>query len=249
MSVAPCIHVVASCVSAGSPQRTNPTSESGSWLRVLRSLATATGLPLTVVQPCTTPCARVVQRVRDDGRRAHATGLRIGDLRERVGRHGQAATAKDVVGLLRSDRAARRVAQSLDPLVDLVGARRRRRPGEVAAAADRDDEVGAGEGCTRGVIPGRVQVLLHEDLRGVVAELRTEDGDRMARNVECFAIDQQRVAVARVTAQAAGQIAPMAGVPLPMSQPDVVVGRATGERLGRMVGQCGQGRSMRPSLG
>src|SRR6185295_2016181 len=68
--------------------------------------------------------------------------------------------------------------------VDDVLARRGRAPRVVAPAAELDIEVGAGEGraarvdARAGGRGGRVDVLLHEQLRREVAGLRAEDGER-----------------------------------------------------------------------
>ena len=86
--------------------------------------------------------------------------------------HRQALAAVAVVELV--------LAEDLGEGVDVVGGGRRRAPGVVAAVAELDVEADAGEGGAAGVDPGAVQVLLHQDLRDVVADLGTHHRDRMA---------------------------------------------------------------------
>ncbi len=71
-------------------------------------------------------------------------------------------------------------AEHLGEGVDVVGRRRGRAPGVVAAVAELDVEVDPGEGGAAGVDAGAVQVLLHQDLRHEVADLGPHHRDRMA---------------------------------------------------------------------
>ena len=71
------------------------------------------------------------------------------------------------------------LAEHLGERVDVVGVGRRRAPGVVAAVAELDVEVHARERGAAGVDARTVQVLLHQDLRHVVADLRAHHGDRV----------------------------------------------------------------------
>src|SRR5699024_9425402 len=66
-------------------------------------------------------------------------------------------------------------------------------PGVVAAVAELDVEVRAGEGDAAGVVAGAVHVLLRQHLRGEVRGLRAEDGERLSR-LRLGRVDEQRVA-------------------------------------------------------
>ena len=83
-----------------------------------------------------------------------------------------------------------------------VLARRGRRPGVVAAVAELDVEVGAGERGPARIerrarrAAGRVDLLLHQDLRREVGDLRAEHRDRRAA-LGLGARDEQRVRGAR----------------------------------------------------
>ena len=86
--------------------------------------------------------------------------------------HRQALAAVAVVEVV--------LAEDLGEGVDVVGGRRRRAPGVVAAVAELDVEVDPGEGGAAGVDARPVQVLLHQDLRDEVADLRAHHRDRVA---------------------------------------------------------------------
>ena len=71
-------------------------------------------------------------------------------------------------------------AEHLGEGVDVVGGRGGRAPGVVAAMAEQDVEVDAGEGGAAGVDARPVQVLLHQDLGDEVADLRPHHRQRVA---------------------------------------------------------------------
>jgi len=54
-------------------------------------------------------------------------------------------------------------------------------PGVVTRAPNEDVEAETGHGRALSVDPGRLEVLLVDDLRVVVAELRAHDSERLAR--------------------------------------------------------------------
>ncbi len=101
-----------------------------------------------------------------------------GPVRELLVDHRDALALELIERARRRHRAAVRVADQLQPLVGQVAAGGRGRPGVVDAAAELD-ETGPGEGGALGVVAGRVQVLLHEDLRGEVGHLRAEHRQRV----------------------------------------------------------------------
>ncbi len=91
-----------------------------------------------------------------------------------------AAAAEPVV--LRGERRAppARLAERHREGVDEVLAGGGGAPGVVAPAAEKDVEVDAEEGRAAGVDPGRVDLLLHQDLGSEVGDLGTEDRRRAA---------------------------------------------------------------------
>src|SRR5690606_7530421 len=92
-----------------------------------------------------------------------------------------------------------------------------RRPRVVTAAPELHVEVGAGERDAAGVVPGGVDVLLDEELRGVVAGLRAEHGDRDLA-VGDVGAGQDRVAHPETAAQVdrpEGSVDDAEGGPLP----------------------------------
>src|SRR5205823_9344734 len=110
-------------------------------------------------------------------------GEGLGPRRALVGRVGRPRVL--VVELLhRHARALVEVvnavlAEHLGEGVDVVGGGRGGAPGVVAAVAELDVEIDAGEGGPARVDARSVQVLLHQDLGHVVAHLRAHHGDRV----------------------------------------------------------------------
>ena len=93
---------------------------------------------------------------------------------------------------LPAEAVVRRVAQRHREGVDDVLAGGGGAPGVVAAVAELDVEVHAREGDALGVDARAVEVLLHEDLRGEVGDLRAEDRERVAAG-RVGPRDEQRV--------------------------------------------------------
>ncbi len=105
---------------------------------------------------------------------------RLGDLRVVEGLDRLARTVVQIAERVDRRGTAAGLAQLQHPLIDVVGARRRRRPGEVPPAPELDVQVGAGESHAARVDVRAMHVLLDQQLRHVVARLRPEHRDRAA---------------------------------------------------------------------
>ena len=106
---------------------------------------------------------------------------------------GDARLADPVAGRLHGRLGAVGVAQLLDDRVDVVAAGRGRRPGVVDAASELDEQVGAGERDPAGLDARTVEHLLDEQLRRVVAGLRSHHREWLP-GLRLLAGDEQRVA-------------------------------------------------------
>ena len=113
-------------------------------------------------------------------RRRGVAGVRRDVVDPREGLHRDAVALVQVVRRLDRGRRAVGLAQLLREGVDDVLAGRGRRPGEVLAAAEQHVRADAGEGGAVGVDVGAVEVLLDQDLRHEVGDLRAHHGDRVA---------------------------------------------------------------------
>ena len=165
-------------ICAGSLKRMKPTAESISWKYVERSFVSSTGLPAhdraarheAELRP------QRAQRLRARGGRVARRRLPAVDAVEHLDR--LAAPAELVVHVVPAGRDRERV--------DVVLARRRRAPRVVAPAPELDVEVEPDERGAAGVDAGLagdgrgVHVLLHEDLRVEVGDLRAGDHQRLA---------------------------------------------------------------------
>ena len=163
----------------------------------MRALANATSLPLDRAARVDDPVDGAV-----DGQRFRARRRLVGRVRRPRVRafelfHRQALALVEVVEFV--------LAEHLGERVDVVGGRRRRAPRVVAAVAELDVQVDAREGGAARVDAGAVQVLLHQDLRVVVADLRAHHGDRVAvgrvLRVDELPVGHQRRAGQRVAQQ------------------------------------------------